>query len=177
MNIYEYQPILGWSQVSQPLPWDFIALFPFTNNPDTTDNGNGQSKSLGLRVLCAAEFGDEHSLAAATGATTSTGKFISNLFLGNTVSGIVEIGNDIFGNGTPTGQQAATVLLSGGGQGIPGGGPGMKGPAGMIQDAAVGETATQLLGEGAADAATFWVGAAKFGYDLVSFGVGLYKCK
>ena len=108
---------------------------------------------------------------------SSTGKFVSNLFLGNSVSGIVEIGNDIFGNGTPTGSQVGTILLSGGGQGIPGGGPGMKGPTGMIQDAAVGEVATQLFGEGAADAAATFVGLAKFGYDFGSFAWGYYKCK
>ncbi|MGB6471976.1 MAG: hypothetical protein WBE88_14060, partial [Candidatus Acidiferrales bacterium] len=144
--------------------------------PNTPPNPPPPQK-LSSRLVCAANYGDNHSLAAATGATSPTGKFISNLFLGNSVSGIVEIGNDIFGNGTPTGQQAATVLLSGGGQGIPGGGPGMKGPAGMIQDAAVGEVATQLLGEGAADAVANVVGLAKFGYDLGSFLWGLHKCK
>jgi RHS repeat-associated protein len=41
------------------------------------------------RWMCAAEYGDSHSLAAATGATSPVGKFVSNLFLGNSVSGIV----------------------------------------------------------------------------------------
>jgi len=47
----------------------------------------------------------------------------------------------------------------------------------MIQDATVGEVATQLFGEGAADAAATVVGLAKFGYDLTSFIVGYAKCK
>jgi hypothetical protein len=67
--------------------------------------------------------------------------------------------------------------LSGAGQALPGGGSGMKGPVGMLQDAAVGEVATQLIGEGAADAAASVVGLAKFGYDLGSFAWGFYKCK
>jgi hypothetical protein len=43
-----------------------------------------------------------------------------------------------FGNQTPTGGDIASVILSGGGQGLPGGGPGFKGAGGIASDAIVG---------------------------------------
>ena len=44
----------------------------------------------------------------------------------------------VFGNKSPTGGDIASIILSGGGQGLPGGGPGFKGAGGIASDAIVG---------------------------------------
>ena len=87
------------------------------------------------RLACASKFAQDHSIAAAFGAQES---FVGNLLGGNTISGLVDLGQTIFGSKTPTAGDVATVVLSGGGQGLPGGGPGFKGVAGQASDAIVG---------------------------------------
>ena len=64
--------------------------------------------------------------------------FVGNLLGGNSVSGILNLGMMVFGNQTPTGGDIASVILSGGGQGLPGDEPGGKGAAGQASDAIVG---------------------------------------
>src|SRR5579885_3368047 len=52
-------------------------------------SGGGFFSRLGNRLACAAEFGDAHSLAAATGTQDS---FLGKAFLGNTFSGLTQLG-------------------------------------------------------------------------------------
>jgi RHS repeat-associated protein len=98
--------------------------------------GSGGPQSQGSRLTCSAQYGQNHSIAAAFGAQNS---FVGNLFGGNTFSGLVDLGQTVFGNGTPTASGIATTTLSGGGQGLPGGGAGFKGAAGQASDAIVGD--------------------------------------
>jgi hypothetical protein len=127
------------------------------------------------RIACAANYGDEKSLASKAGGGKS---FLPNLVLGNVVSGIATLGLNLFANKPPTGQQIAIGVLSGAGQGLPGGGPGMKGPAGMAQDFVIEKAATQFVGEAAAEGVANVVGLVKFAYDGTSFLYGYFKeCK
>jgi hypothetical protein len=158
--------------------------------------GGGMATRIWARINCAVNFGDEHSIAAGIYAGKGKPDFVTNLFLGNAASGIMNLFLFVSGKKMPTGADAATVVLSGGGQGVPVGGPGMKGAAGIAQDAAVGAVystirgaeaapitgitgaALQAGGETAATGAESFaagVGALKFGYDTFSFGYGLYK--
>jgi hypothetical protein len=89
------------------------------------------------RLACAANFGNAHSFAGLLGIQNHT---LGNLFLGNSISGAVELGQTIFGSAAPTGRQIITTLLGGSGQGIipaSGGHPGISGAAGIVQDALV----------------------------------------
>ena len=167
-------------------------------------NGNGVARSPASqsRLACAADFGQNHSIAALFGAQNS---FLGNLLGGNTVSGLVNLGRSVFGSKPVTGGDIATTVLSGGGQGLPGGGPGFKGAAGQASDAIVagtvsatynaitgaGQPLTELgisantvatsatqIGEQALSDAAFGVGVAKFLWDLgtVTYGY-LAACK
>jgi hypothetical protein len=69
-------------------------------------------------LACAANFGQNNSIAAAFGAQNN---FVGNLLGGNSVSGILNLGMMVFGNKMPTGGDIASTILSGGGQGLPGG--------------------------------------------------------
>jgi RHS repeat-associated protein len=112
---------------------------------DPGDDGTGGASpsqpggSIQNRIACAAEFGQNHSIAAAFGAQNT---FVGNLLGGNSFSGIADLGLMAFGNKTPNARTAATALLSGGGQGLlPNGSPGAQGAAGMLSDAVVGGAA------------------------------------
>ncbi|HEV2177375.1 MAG TPA: RHS repeat-associated core domain-containing protein [Terriglobia bacterium] len=107
--------------------------------------------TMAQRMACAAQFGDNHSLAAPFQSGNATANFLTNAFLGNVFSGAEVLGQTIFGNETPTGSQVATTLVGGAGLGIvPVGGPGMQGPAGMAQDAAAGAFFNSVTGAGSA---------------------------
>jgi hypothetical protein len=122
------------------------------------------------RVQCAADYGDQQSLArhASGGAPPN---FAENLLGGNTASELTNIGLDVFGNRTPSGSEVATAFLSGGRQGIPGGGAGSKGVIGVAQD-----TSLEAMGGSAAVEAGTVVGVLKFGYDLGTTLYGLKVC-
>jgi hypothetical protein len=70
-------------------------------------------------------------------------------FLGNPFSGLTDLGLDIFANRTPSGSEVATVLLSGGRQGIPGGGAGSQGALGVLQNAALAKMGGEAAVQGA----------------------------
>ena len=98
---------------------------------------------------------------------------VGNALLGNTASGLIHLGQSIFGDETP---DVTGVLLGGGAQGvpIPGFHPGAGGVAGQVQDAAVQSAANGVsklaigteLSEAAAESASFWVGVPKFAIDV-----------
>ena len=154
---------------------------------------------LGGRLACAAQFGDAHSLASATGTQDS---FLGKAFLGNTFSGLTQLG--LLAAGGPseaTFADAGIAALSGTHQGLPGGGNIGKGPLGVAQDAVIGPVAaatyntvigagTQTLELGisgsrvatsiagvTAETAAATVALAKLGLDFATFGYGLVKCK
>jgi RHS repeat-associated protein len=106
-------------------------------NPQGTETKppKGQPQTPGSRLACAADFGQNHSIAAAFGKQNS---FVGNLFGGNTFSNLAYLGQSVFGSRTPTGGDIAGTILGGAGQGLPGGGPGFKGAAGQASDAIVG---------------------------------------
>jgi RHS repeat-associated protein len=94
------------------------------------------------RLACAAGFGQNHSLAAAFGAQNT---FVGNLLGGNTVSGIIGLGQIAFGNKAPDVNTVGAGLLNGVRQGIPGSGPssGLTGPL-SNQIARVSSSATHM---------------------------------
>jgi RHS repeat-associated protein len=83
-------------------------------------------------LQCAAQFGTNHSIAAAFDAQ---GNFLANLFGGNSVSGLVNLGLFISGDTTPTVAQLAAIPLKGAAQGIPvpPGNPGLSGAVGQVR--------------------------------------------
>jgi len=74
-------------------------------------NSGGFFHNLGNRLACAAEFGDAHSLSAATGTQNN---FLGKAFLGNTFSGLTQLG--LLAAGGPSGAtatDAGIAVLSG----------------------------------------------------------------
>jgi len=164
----------------------------------TASSGTAWSRFL-ARVNCASHFGEEHSIAAGIYAGKGKPDFATNLFLGNAVSAIANLGLILGGERAPTAGSFATHSLIGVGQGIPSQSNVVKGPVGVVQDAAVGAAYTAVRGlndapitgitgaaleaggETAATSAESFaagVGIAKFGLDALTFGYGLYKgCK
>lgn len=57
------------------------------------------------------------------------------------------LGHPAFANRTPSGSEIATTLLSGGRQGMPGGGAGSKGAVGVLQDAALAKLGGRIAVE------------------------------
>jgi RHS repeat-associated protein len=107
--------------------------------PGGSSRGGGAGRVS--RVQCATQFGRNHSLAAGAGAIFGDkvgNNFVTQLFLGNTVSSVFKIGTDIFGGTTPTGSQVAGMALKGAAQGIPipGDFP-VKGVVGTVRSAGV----------------------------------------
>jgi RHS repeat-associated protein len=173
------------------------------NNGGSRGSGGNSSggffSNLGKRLACAAEFGDAHSLAAATGTQNS---FLGKAFLGNTFSGLTQLG--LLAAGGPSSATVTDVgiaVLSGTHQGLPAKTPIGQGPLGVAQDALVGPAAaaafntvvgagTQTLELGisgsrvatsiagvTAETAAGAVALAKLGLDFATFGYGLVKCK
>lgn len=141
---------------------------PITN-PVTIGPLKGKDKLI-ARIQCAADYADQNSLAshAAAGGNAGEGapapNFLENLFLGNPFSGLTDLGLDVFANRTPSGSEIATTLLSGGRQGMPGGGAGSKGAVGVVQDAALAKLGGKVaveVGDG--------IGSAMLAYHLASF--------
>lgn len=139
---------------------------------------NGQQTSMGPptakerllnRLQCAADYADQQSLAmgASGGAPPN---FLENLFLGNTFSGFVNIYLDVVGARTPTGSEVGIGLLSGGGQGLPGGGSGFKGATGVLQDAGISAIGGQASVAAAETMTVF--GYAKLAYDMATLIYG-----
>ncbi len=163
--------------------------------------GSTGGRSTGQRLACAARFGTNHSVAALFGAQ---GNFVANLFLGNSVSGLVNLGLFISGDVTPSAAQIASIPLKGAAQGIPvpPGNPGLSGAVGQLRSlgvqAAVGAGYNAIAGVGAepielgitaagtvatpvAQLSTetlsnvaFGVGVAKFGFDAGTFLYGYF---
>jgi hypothetical protein len=132
------------------------------------------------------------------------GNFVANLFLGNSVSGLVNLGLFISGDVTPSAAQIASIPLKGAAQGIPmpPGNPGLSGAVGQLRglgvQAAVGagynaiarvgaetiELGITAAGTVAAPVAqlstetlsnvAFGVGVAKFGFDAGTFLYGYF---
>lgn len=123
------------------------------------------------RIQCAADYGDEQSLASRAAGGPAP-NFAENLVGGNTISGLLDLRMDVFGDRAPSGSEIATGLLSGGGQGLPGGGPGFKGAVGVLQDAGLGATG----GQAAVEVGT-GIGALKIAYDLGTVAYGFKVCK
>jgi hypothetical protein len=143
------------------------------------------------RLACAADYGQNHSIAAWFGAQNS---FVGNLFGGNSVSGAIDLGRAIFGSATPSGSSIATTILSGGTQGlpVPAGHPGLDGAVGQVQNAGIqaaygavkgvgqetlelGISASGNIASVAApltETALFGIGVAKLAFDAVTVGYG-----
>jgi RHS repeat-associated protein len=87
-------------------------------------------------LACAVQFGSNHSIAAAFGLQNN---FVANLFGGNTVSSLVNLGLFVSGDKTPTSAQLASISLKGMAQGIPvpPGNPGLSGATGQLRSLAV----------------------------------------
>ena len=148
------------------------------------------------RLNCASDYGDSHSIAAGIYAGKGKPDFATNLFLGNAVSAFANLFLIVAGEKAPTAKSFATHSLIGVGQGYPSKSPVVKGPAGVIQDAAVGGAYTAVrglkdapitgitgaaadaVGEGAASGAegfAMGVGVLKIGFDALTFGYGYYE--
>ncbi len=165
---------------------------------DGTGGGDGSATPHGFwaRLNCASDYGDAHSIAAGIYAGKGNPDFVTNLFLGNAMSAFADLGLILAGERAPTASSFATHSLIGIGQGIPSESNVVKGPAGVIQDAAVGTAysaarglneapitgitgaAFQAGGETAATGAESFaagVGIAKFvGVDLGTFLYGYF---
>ncbi len=178
-------------------------------NSTSSGNGGGGGTSTqpqqpaktgtAQRLSCAAIFGQNHSIAAAFGAQNN---FAANLFGGNSVSGLVNLGLFVSGSKTPTVSQLASIPLKGAAQGIPvpPGNPGLSGAVGQIRGMAVqgavsgaynsiagvgaapielGITAAGTVATPVAQLSTqtltnvaTGVGLAKFAFDLTTFAYG-----
>jgi RHS repeat-associated protein len=171
-------------------------------------SGNSSGGTSGSRIQCATQFGQNYSLAAGLGAIFGDkvgNNFVTQLFLGNTVSSLFKIGTDIFGSTTPSGSQVASMALKGVVQGIPAPGASrpITGPITPLRNAAVGpvaaaaynsvigagsqtlelgitasgNVATTVAGVSAQTAATA-VAVGKFVLDAATFGGGyIFACK
>jgi RHS repeat-associated protein len=173
------------------------------SNPPPTGPGNPgtPANNTAQRLKCAAQFGSNHSIAAAFGAQNN---FLANLLGGNSVSGLVNLGLFISGDATPTIAQLASIPLKGAAQGIPvpPGNPGLSGAVGQVRGLAVqsavagsynaiagvgqetielgitasGTVATPVaqLGAETLSNVAFGVGVAKFGLDASTFLYGYF---
>ena len=140
-----YDSVEVTADTSDQIDWFGAALFvspPFLiYRPGDHGGGGGNSSGVSARIQCATKFGQSHSLAAGVGAIFGDkvgNNFVTQLFLGNTVSSLAKIGTDIFGNTTPTGSQVASMAIKGAGQGIPGLPPTFNPVVGPARNAAVG---------------------------------------
>jgi len=184
-----YPDIFGVSQTFDPEGLNLAILEPtglqVAGGSGTVPQQSRRTQTIGpdphstrSRIQCAANYADQNSLASHVAAGGNAGQggpapnFLENLFLGNTFSAGTHLYMFAAGAEDPSLSDAGTVILSGGGQGLPGGGPGFKGAVGVIQDAVLGE----LGGQGALDFGTGF-GYAKLAYDFVSFAYGYYVCK
>ena len=157
------------------------------------------------RLNCAAQYAQDHSIAAAFGLKNN---FVAKLLAGNTIADLANLVLDVWGGATPTAAQLGSLLLNGGAQGVPvpPGHPGLEGATGQLTSTAVkgvvssafnavagvgaepielgitaaGTSATSVSGLSAAglDAAAWWVGVGKFTYDIFAFAYGYaHKCQ
>jgi hypothetical protein len=138
-----------WSdQPNADLAAELGQLAEYTFQTEST----AQMDSLATTLDCAAQFGQNHSIAAAFGAQNN---FVANLFGGNSVSGLVNLGLFVSGKKTPTAGQLATIPLRGAAQGIPvpPGHPGLSGVMGQLRglgvQSAVAGTYNAIAGVGA----------------------------
>ena len=174
------------------------------SSPVSNSVSSVPAKSGTQRLACAANFGQNHSIAAAFGAQNN---FVANLFGGNSVSGLVNLGLFVSGSKTPTASQLASIPLKGAAQGIPvpPGNPGLSGAVGQVRSIAVqgafsgaynaiagvgaepielgitatGTVATPVaqLGAETLSNVAFGVGVAKFAFDFSTVAYGyLFAC-
>ena len=150
-------------------------------------------------LKCAAKYGSQHSIASALGLGNN---YVANLFGSNSVSGLVNLGLSISGNGGPP--DFLKMALGGASLGLPinnirtftggGGISGLNGATGYLRGQAlqgIFNAATEaggissiaaeggtLAAQGGLTAGEFasGVGIAKFGLDLGTFLVGYYSC-
>lgn len=188
----------------QPLPGPGQQTNPGGHGRDGNSSGGTFLHRMGRRLNCAARFGDAHSLASATRTQNS---FLGKAFLGNTISGLVQLGLLVVGGPTEaTVTDVGIAVLSGTHQGLPARTPIGQGPLGVAQDAIVGavatagynavvgagsqtlelginasgKVATGILGlsETTAAAVAGVIGAAKLVGDFSTFAYGgIFKCK
>ncbi len=161
--------------------------------------------TIASTLACAAQFGSNHSIAAAFGLQNN---FVGNLFGGNSVSGLVNLGLFVSGNKTPTVAQLAAIPLKGAAQGIPvpPGNPGLSGAVGQLRSlgvqsvtagaynaftgagaetielgiTATGTVATPVaqLGAETLSNVAFGAGVAKFAFDFSTVAYGyLFACQ
>lgn len=150
-------------------------------------------------LKCAAKYGSQDSIASALGLGNN---YVANLFGSNSVSGLVNLGLSISGNGGPP--DFLKMALGGASLGLPinnirtftggGGISGLNGATGYLRGQAlqgIFNVATEAGGissiaaeggslavQGGLTAGEFasGVGIAKFGLDLGTFLVGYYSC-
>ncbi|MGH9440021.1 MAG: hypothetical protein ACRD22_19630, partial [Terriglobia bacterium] len=85
--------------------------------------------SVAKRLACAAQYGNQHSLSGFLGIQHN---WLGNGLLGNTVSGLVELGLSVFSNASvPNWAQAAFTSV-----GLPTRSAGLKGASGIAQETA-----------------------------------------
>ena len=137
------------------------------------------------KIDCANRFANDHSVAAALGAQNT---FVGKALGGNIFGGLGELGVAVFGGGDFSSKDGAALAYGGAGLGIPipGSHPGLNGAGGVVQDGIVKVGAqygyniltggAQLSTEALEETAT-GVGLVKAGYDALSYGYGLYKCR
>lgn len=190
---------------------DNVGLLPPVSSGHLVDSGRGGSSSgdksafsTVQRLACAADFGQNHSVASWFGAQNT---FLGNLFGGNTVSGLANLYLFVSGDKAPTAGQLAAIPLKGAAQGIPvpPGSPGLSGAVGQARAAVVqgvvtagfnavagvgaqpielGITASAKIATSVAPLTTqtlgqiaTGVGAAKFAFDLGTFLYGgIFAC-
>lgn len=148
-------------------------------------------------LQCASKTANQFSIAGVLGLTGEDGGIgstIGTAFLGNTFSGIVDTGTHIYNNATAGGngnQVVGDLVLGGGRQGIPGGGPFSAGVVGIATEAGLNAvsgpgvvlsgvtgTATSLAVEGTlgAEGLAGPAGWAKIGIDAAIFLGSALSC-
>jgi len=147
--------------------------------PQTTNGATIRSLD---KIHCAAAIADRLSLASQPSLPgpsnptmlDKTVAYVGNAVFGNTISGIVQ-----FADTARTATNAAPVywglFANGLRLGVPGGGVLSQGAVGVVQDKFL-QGAFTNLGVTASETAANFVGGLKFGYDVVTFGYGLYQC-
>lgn len=172
---------------------------PCTMGLDVRAFGIAPNNSVAQKLRCAAKYGSNPSIASMLGLGNN---YVANLFGSNSVSGLINLGNSVFGNGRPP--DFAKMALGGASLGLPinnirtftGGGSitGLNGATGYVRSQAlqgifnaatesgaipsIAAEGGQLAAQGGLTAGEFasGVGIAKFALDLGTVLVGYYAC-
>ena len=111
-----YQSITVTDTAPPPVPpdpsgfddQDFLNIIFYSNSCGSAwpggnggaNSAGGQGKAPSPKAACAAKFGSSHSVASLLGLGNN---YVANFFGGNSVSGLVNLGLGIFGNGRGAG--------------------------------------------------------------------------